>query len=285
MRPTTLLDVLQEKALNIFSFFIRFCEDNNLKYYTCGGTTLGSIRHKNFIPWDDDIDVLMPRPDYVKFIELFSDKYKGEYELVTPYNTPDYYLSYSKLCLKDTTIVEYKAMGQEFGLYIDIFPLDSCADTYDLYMKDQARYEILREKLCIVSSKYNIKNICYFILRFDIRKIYNIFLSRVFKLAYRTKVLESMEKLFNQYPYGSTSHVTSYASFWIGKEYHNLSWFDDGAIGIFASLQVINPKQYHEYLTNLYGNYMTLPPVENRTTHHSYYYLNLNERVARSNIK
>lgn len=285
MKSTTLLEYWQCKTLDILKVFIRLCNENNLVYYTCGGTSLGSVRHGDFIPWDDDIDILMPRPDYERFLELYENANIEGYELITPRNRENYYLSYAKLCLKDSTIVEDKSFRQEIGLYIDIFPLDSCSDDYEIYMKDQLSYEKLRNKLYIVSSKYTFRGIMSLMYRMKFSTLYEIFISWFNRSRYRASVLSSMNKIFAKYQYGATLHVTSYASFWIGKEFHELQWFGVGIPGKIRDVEVINPLHCHDYLKQLYGNYMTLPPIESRITHHSFYYLNLSERITRANIK
>ena len=101
------LNGIQLKLLEMFKWYHEFCVDNNLKYYALGGTMLGAIRHKGFIPWDDDIDVGMPRDDYNKFIELTCNKKFGKYIVESIYdNNPDYYYGYSKLYDTSTTLIE-----------------------------------------------------------------------------------------------------------------------------------------------------------------------------------
>lgn len=278
MDTKTLLQVWQDKVLEIFNYFIELCKENNIRYYTCCGTTLGSVRHHNFIPWDDDIDVLVPRDDYERLLFLLSNADLGKYELVTPYNTKNYYLSFAKLCIKNSTIIEHKNVPQEIGLYIDIFPLDSCSDDYYTYMKDQKQYELLRNKLFIASSKFDLRSILGFVYRRDLYNLAQIFYSTINSKKYRFKTLYQMKKLFEKYPFGSTLHVTSYASFWVGKEYHDLDWFEEGSYGIFADINVVNPKEFDKYLTQLYGDYMKLPPVEKRVSHHNNVYINFSQR-------
>jgi len=280
----TLLEVWQEKAMVLFEKFINLCKENNLRYYTCGGTTLGAVRHNNFIPWDDDIDVLMPRPDYEKLLSLFSDKDLEGVELVTPQNRSMYYLSYAKLCDKNTTLIETKDYPQIIGVYIDIFPLDSCSDDYNQYMKDQKKYELLRESLYIVSARYNLRSIVAMLYHFQVKKISKYIRTIFNRKRYRNKVLQELNSLFGKYSYASTKHVTSYASFWLGKEFHNIDWFGEGSVGKFGELDVINPHESDKYLTQLYGNYLCLPPVEKRATHHSFYFLDMNKRYSMQEI-
>ena len=101
------LSLLQQKLLDILKWFHLFCEENNLKYYAIGGTMLGVVRHKGFIPWDDDIDVGMPREDYNKFIELTKNKQFDKYVVESIYdNNKDFFYPMVKIYDTTTTLIE-----------------------------------------------------------------------------------------------------------------------------------------------------------------------------------
>ena len=110
--------------LEILKYYINICEENNLTYFLAYGSAIGVARHQGFIPWDDDIDVIMPRPDYERFIQICQQRDMGKYEIVTPQNTPGYYLPFIKLCDKTTTLWEKRHYHCVFGMYIDIFVID-----------------------------------------------------------------------------------------------------------------------------------------------------------------
>lgn len=95
--------------LDILKTFISICHTHNLRYYCCAGTAIGAVRHHGMIPWDDDIDVIMPRPDYDRFLEIARHEDFGNYEVVTPYNNERYPLYFSKLVNKNTTLIEEKS--------------------------------------------------------------------------------------------------------------------------------------------------------------------------------
>ena len=86
---------------DVFRKFIEICKENDLSYFCCGGTAIGAIRHQGMIPWDDDIDVFMPRPDYDKFIKIAQSVELDKYELITPFTHPNYPLYFAKLCNKN----------------------------------------------------------------------------------------------------------------------------------------------------------------------------------------
>ena len=92
--------------LDILKAFIRICDEYGLRYYCCAGTAIGAVRHHGIIPWDDDIDVIMPRPDYDRLLEIAETADLGKYELITPYGDDTYPLYFSKISNKDTTLNE-----------------------------------------------------------------------------------------------------------------------------------------------------------------------------------
>ena len=115
---------LQNRLLIMLKWFHEFCVEHNLRYFALGGTLLGAIRHKGFIPWDDDIDVGMPRADYNKLMEL-SDQIQSPYVLETPQSpAKDFIYAYCKLFNTDTTLIEKRKKNMKRVIYIDIFPLD-----------------------------------------------------------------------------------------------------------------------------------------------------------------
>ena len=117
------IDTLHNKLFRLLGIFHRFCESNNLNYYAIGGTALGMKRHKGFIPWDDDVDIGMPRADYDKFVFL-ANRLPADTEIKFYANTSDYPHHALKLIDKTTTLIENDYQNIIGGLYLDIFPLD-----------------------------------------------------------------------------------------------------------------------------------------------------------------
>ena len=119
---------LKKIELEMFKYYLAICEKHDLKYFLIGGTLLGAVRHKGFIPWDDDIDIGMPRPDYEKFL-LVAQKELPEHIFLQTHNTDiEYPNCFAKLRNSDTTFIETscKKLKINHGIYIDIFPLDGC---------------------------------------------------------------------------------------------------------------------------------------------------------------
>ena len=117
---------IQKIDLELLKQFLKICDKHNLKYYIIGGTLLGAIRHKNFIPWDDDIDVAMPRKDFDIFLKVANNELKDNYKLSTYFNNKEHRYYLPKLVDLNTTIMEkrYEKINKETHVFIDIFPID-----------------------------------------------------------------------------------------------------------------------------------------------------------------
>jgi lipopolysaccharide cholinephosphotransferase len=116
------LTAFNNELLHCYKAFKQLCEENNLQYFACGGTCIGAVRHNNIIPWDDDIDVLMPRDDYYKFLDLKSKLQGTGYDIIS-YRDSDYYFPFSKFINTNTTIWESRKRNRIIGAFIDVFPL------------------------------------------------------------------------------------------------------------------------------------------------------------------
>lgn len=267
--------------INLFQKFINICQVHNLRYYCIGGTLLGAIRHQGMIPWDDDIDVLMPREDYDKFLKIDFSEFEGV-EVITMHNNPHYYLPFSKFCDSSTTILEYANIPAILGSFIDIFPLDGASSDENVLEKDLLQFRMLANKL-FVESKVFIENIKSFFKRlfnFQFRAAWNEITLSVSKETKRRSIVNSLEMVMRRYDYNNSTIVGNYGGMWGIKEFWNKSNFDSYLLQNFESLQVRIPVGYDAILTKMYGNYMQLPPIEKRISHHNVAYKNLKERKS-----
>ena len=138
---------VKQLLLKLLDKFVEVCAQNHLQYYLAGGSVIGAVRHKGFIPWDDDIDVHMPRPDYEK-LQLLPDSVWGEdMRLATWRKTQNYTYDFLKLELLNTTVIERLHPNYVGGIFLDIFPLDFISD-------DKAEVLTFEKKMRKIEGRY-----------------------------------------------------------------------------------------------------------------------------------
>ena len=254
---TALLDMLQ--------WFHSKCVENGLRYYVVGGTMLGTIRHKGFIPWDDDIDVAMPRKDYDIFIKKFSSKATSQYSVEVPEKCNlDYTYVYAKLYNTQTTLVEHRRKIVKRGIYIDIFPLDgignSINEAYENYKKIYRLNRLHDTMVCAFRKERKwYKNI-------------SIFLGRIVSPLFISERMVNMKitKKCMKYDFDESEYVGNLVGNWGYKEIMPRSFFGIPKEYDFEGITVLGVEKPHEYLTSLYNDYMQLPPIEKRVSHHEH---------------
>ena len=265
------MTVLKKKLLDMLSWFHKFCESNDLKYYVLGGTLLGAIRHKGFIPWDDDIDVGLPRDDYNRLKKIMENSI-GRYILETPESEKkDFVYSYCKLYDTETTLVENTRYKTKRGIYIDIFPLDGIGNTLEEskvnFKKIDIINNIISTKTCALSKRRRLyKNLAIIASRCVPRFIINW-----------KKEIKKVNDICKSRPYNDYKYVGNLLGNWHEKEIAKREWFGTPKLMEFENIQIYTPSNYDAYLTNLYGDYMTPPPIEKQETHHDYIFIDLNK--------
>lgn len=263
--------------LNILKDVASYCEKNNIRYYLAYGTLIGAIRHKGFIPWDDDIDIVMPRPDYEKFISEFSKK--NEYcnlKLVTPYDENSIY-TFSKVIDVNTVKIESGVRYTEeyLGIDIDVFPMDGQPDEEKQYKK----YYQKKMRLYFTYSLLRTQNNVYSGYKKVLHSFFCFLINKVLKLD-KTKILKKIEKINKPYKYDSSIYVGATSSDVNSiKNRHKKNLFDEYIYADFEDCQFRIPKGYDEVLSDMFGDYMQLPPENERVTHHG------NKVYIKENIK
>lgn len=266
MREFMTFEEQQNVAKNILKEFKRFCEKNGLRYYLAYGTLLGAVRHQDIIPWDYDIDVLMPRPDFDKFIELTKDKDMCENMHTFSYkNTRGYYLWFAKICDMKTRLEITKSRSKiPFGMWIDVFPLDAIPD-------DEQTAKKRREEIVAFQKRtaYVVKN--------DITgkgRLLQIIkcLPYVFKFKDCAKLLEKAHSIARLDSYDDSHIVGSFSMYGnAANEYLEKSYYDDVVMLQFGDEEYCCPSRYDEMLTISYGDYMTPPPEIEEPRRFAYY--------------
>ena len=269
----------QQHLFRILKFFISFCEENNLTYCCAAGTMLGAIRHHNIIPWDDDIDVFMPRRDYEKLLTLASVIDHNGFGVISAKITSSF-ATFAKLYDKGTTLWEIESIPFVYGVYIDIFPLDETSLTREVFLKKYRQFRNLFRKYQLSQMSMNIKRLFQEIKERDkkmvIKEIVSLFFPSFMSQYYRNKIIQ----FENSISLEEGPHLVSYYGDYWEKEFFDKKWFDSYVDVPFSDFKVKVPIGYHQYLQNVYGNYMEFPPIEKRVSHHYHYYLNMENRLS-----
>lgn len=248
----------QKLLLELFKAFHDICEKNSLIYNIFGGTFLGAIRHKGFIPWDDDIDVTMPRKDYNRLIKIIrSGKYK-EWQ-IHAYPDENYIYPFAKFGMRGTVLTEniVKSKYNKLTLNIDIFPNDGYPDDEQLFDK----YDEYEKKIILLTYRlFKIKNNIFQFLYQNVLKLvyscvgYRYYLDKQFKLF--LKYREDRELILcNGAGWGKRGKTKK-------EDYYDRILYD------FERLKVWGMRNYNDQLVSFYGDYMTLPPKEKRVNPH-----------------
>ena len=245
---------MKEKELDMLRIFLHVCGELGLRHYVIGGTLLGAVRHQGFIPWDDDIDVALPREDYDRFVAE-AQAHLPDWCFLQNYHTePEFPFIFSKLRDSRSTFFEssLKELPINQGIYIDVFPID--------YVPDQNRERFDRKNFFLkIRANYGLN------LRpsFKVRVLQRLTLLRWPRLR---DALEQREALFRGV--GPSGHMANLCGSWGKREVVPAAWFGQGTPLPFEGLTVIGPSDYDAYLRNVYGDYMQLPPIEKQVGHH-----------------
>lgn len=245
---------VKEIELNLLLELDEFCNKHGLKYALDGGTLIGAIRHKGFIPWDDDIDVVMPYPDYLRLIELFKEdgnKYNGELKAGI-----DAGFHYAKFCDKRTIVkVLHRSDDKLYGVWVDIFPMYSIDDDDATAQKDIDKILFYERRSWRYMGTRNYHT--------PIRRLYHMITNRAVLQYYFKKI----DKVVNKFPYGTTNRIrfTPVVSRKLCPA--NNDHFDNRIKLEFEGYKFFAPRDYDAYLTGMYGDYMKLPPIDQRINH------------------
>lgn len=253
---------IQARGLGMLRFLDELCKREGLTYWLSGGTLLGAVRHQGFIPWDDDVDVMMPRPDYERFLSLAERCSTKQYAIVTPYLRKDYAMPWARVWDMGTRVdlTNMVKFGSE-TLFLDIFPVEAlppapwlcalyyrCVRLRDIVLKcsrktdlwDYERLKLLKRALMAVTSLIPTNVYARWLDRFCARGNY--------------------EKA----RYAGVCLITHYGS----RECMPAEVFRGTAQVTFCGGQYPAPAGWDTYLRRLYGDYMKLPPEEKRHSLH-----------------
>ena len=254
---------LQLKSLEMLLYFDKFCEENGLLYYFCGGCCIGTLRNGGFIPWDDDIDVFMPRTDFEKLKELWPEKADTErYACVYPNETLCDHNTFTTIRDKTTTFIKpyQKDLDIPHGILIDVFPLDGYPDS-GFQRKMQIFWALVYSLYCseMVPQKHG------GFLKFCSAAALKLVPSR--KLRY--KIWRFAEKKMSRYPISECRYITELCAGpgYMMKQYPAEA-FASAIRREFEGYLLPIPVGYDAYLSTAFGDYMTPPPPEKQVPQH-----------------
>lgn len=259
------IEEMKELQLKMMDELHSYCMKNRLSYFLTGGTLIGAVRHNGYIPWDDDIDIVMPRFDYEKMIKNYNLNINSPYKIYSLENNKDYYFPFAKLVDTRTALKENTDSESSMGIYIDIFPLDNMGDNIKDAEKLFRSIGILRKQLAIKTISINTK-----------RSWYKNTILLIGKFFLRRKTLRDISNRINQ---KSRKYERKELSKYICpvviatyglKEILESSCYSDSIFLEFEGNQYCAPVGYDTILRYLYGNYMELPPKNKQVSHHSF---------------
>ena len=257
-------DDIKKVGLELLQVVHDFCVKNNIRYSLGFGTLLGAIRHNGYIPWDDDIDLIMPREDYERFLETFNVK---GYYVVDCKRDKKYYLPFAKVC--DANTIKKEAIGEfiknDYGFNIDIFPMD--------YVESLEKYRELKQKEEKLIQKRELATII--IKRGNIFKRIAKFFICLFISRKSNKYANLINNTFNRKC--EKNYFCVNAIFYRARDYvFDNDIFDNFVSHKFEDKEFLITSKYDHFLSVCYGHYMNFPPVNERETHHLFkaYYKN-----------
>lgn len=259
------VEELKQIQINILDEVDAFCRSNNIDYYLSYGTLIGAVRHKGYIPWDDDIDILVQRKDYNKLISEFNKHRNGDVKIIDKSINSSYYHPFAKAVDTSTIMMEELNDACEIGVYIDIFPLDELPNDdkkiNQLFWKiKRCRDMITLKTVPIKKDRELYKNIVLFVSQLLLKPIsVRSLVAKIDILAQTYNGTKGCSKVGNL-----TILVYGKREIWEKTDYEYVIELE------FEGKKYMAPSGYHAILSKTYGDYMQLPPLEKQISHHHF---------------
>ena len=267
--------------LQTLKAFDDFCKKNDIHYCAAGGTMIGAVRHQGFIPWDDDIDVYMKRADYDRFISVRNQLENSDYEIIDP-NTIGYYCAHTKFSHRYSTIWEFQSIPFVYGAYVDVFVLDYEDGSYLEVANKRMKYAHKVNLFYISSNNHPARVIMHCLVKGEIKKM----LWYVFQKYILRHYHSILKKLIITHSNRSQGEwIVAYTGTSGEKDIFQSSWFDGFVSFPFEDTYILVPSGYDQFLTAMYGDYMTPPPIEEQISNHALFYYNLDRRITKEEIE
>lgn len=253
MRQITDIKELRQIQMGILDHLHQFCTSHQIKYSLAFGTMLGAIRHKGYIPWDDDIDICMPRADYERFLKCYQDT--EYFQLKDRSRSKDYYFTFAKVVDSRTYLVEDEIEGYHIGVWVDIFPIDYVADSPGS-----------RKRTFFFKNVLYKMRMCKLLRGNHLHSVVSYLGYRFFPLP--VSVVDRLIRclIIRKQPTRTMGCMTENCR--SPKQCFPATVFADVRDLTFEGKTYCGVSDADTYLNCLYGDYMQLPPEDQRTTHH-----------------
>ena len=261
MRKATVEDI-KRIQLDILDVVDGFCKKNGINYYLSHGTLLGAIRHKGYIPWDDDIDIGMLRKDYEDFKERFNQQESNQYRFICPDNDSSFFEAFGKVVDLKTVLYEPDEEGIKTGINIDVFPFDDAPNSKKATTRQYDCRDFLRSIATKRFAKGRPRGSIIRVLIVYIRVIL-----QVFPAAFLYKIINSNAQRYN---HRNSAKVGDFTGVVLYRVLIDKDCFREFIEVPFENRKYRVPKRYDEVLKSYYGDYVKLPPKEKRISHHTY---------------
>lgn len=254
MKKEITMEELRAIQLDILDKIHAFCTEHGIRYSLGGGTLLGAVRHKGYIPWDDDIDIMLPRPDYERFLKEFDGKY-AELNLQHYGNDNTCCIPFAKVYDNRTVLIEKL---QKSGIYNDVFPIDGLPE--ESKIKDYLYiYNNQLHKIYFMTPFYIITGSLKDRIKYYVKKLI---------YPTRDKYITGFYNFLKSYSFENSVNAGAICGIYAEKELMPRETFESYITVEFEGRQYMAIKDYDAYLTKHYGDYMQLPSKEKQVSHH-----------------
>lgn len=264
-KVTRLMKEVWQCELDMLEEVDKICKKNNINYFLAGGTLIGAVRHKGYIPWDDDIDIVMMREGYNKFLKIAEKELNGKYFLQYYKTEKKYNRGHAQIRNSETTAIINGDKHNNFnkGIFIDIFPLDNIPD--DEKKCDKFINKVSRKKK-FLDNYYNLDSKC--LMKKIIKRLYHYL---IYSFINYDKKIEKYERFVSQYSKEDTNMVSA-ISFCTNLPKYKKEWFKRTIYMDFEYMQLPCPYMYDKVLRAQYGDYMKIPKQKNTSMHGSVFF-------------
>lgn len=266
-------ELLENVQINILEEIKRICKKNNINFFLIGGTCLGAVRHNGFIPWDDDVDIGMLRCDYERFIKVCKKDLDKKYYLQTNQTDDDYPHFFCKIRANNTLFQEKLNVGKKMhqGIFVDVFPFDYGSNHNIVNMFLEVKSIFIREAI--------FKKLGYNVIPKNAKeKIMLPFIKLYSKINSLDGMKEKINKMISKTNKKKSNKIINLVGYALFNDIYNADIFNEFIEHKFKNKTYKIFKNYDEYLTTLYGDYMTPPPEEERKIGHGVIKLEFNTK-------